>query len=98
MKGGDKKMFKKCKCHKPALAIGLFMGGLHAIWALMVAIIPGALQGFLDWIFNVHFIKPVWVLTAFNFLDALFLIAVTFAIGYAATWFFLCIWKAVKVK
>lgn len=91
-------MVKKCRCNKTALAVGLFMGGIHAIWALMVAIIPNTLQSVLDWIFNVHFIEPIWVLTAFNLLDALFLVIVTFVIGYLATLLFLLFWKIAKAK
>ena len=88
----------KLKAHKPALVVGLFMASIHAIWALMVLVIPGTLQAFLDWIFNVHFIQPVWILTAFNFVDALLLMVVTFVFGYAATWLFMWIWSMIKIK
>lgn len=91
-------MMTKLKGHKAALVVGLFMGGIHALWALLVLIMPGALQSFLDWIFNVHFLEPVWVLTSFNFLNALFLVAVTFVIGYLATWLFVWIWNLMKAK
>jgi hypothetical protein len=91
-------MFKKCKCNKSALVVGLFLGGLHALWALAVAIIPRTLQSGLDWIFNVHFLEPYWVLTSFNFLIALWLTIATFAMGYIATLLFVLLWKRVKVK
>jgi len=89
---------KKCKCNRPALAAGLFLGGLHAVWALLVAIMPRALQSFLDWIFNIHFLEPIWVLTAFNFWSAVALTIVTFVIGYVTTLLFVCLWKKVKIK
>ncbi len=88
----------KLKAHKPALVVGLFMGGLHALWALLVAIMPGALQSFLNWVFNIHFLQPIWVLTPFNFLNALILTIFTFIVGYVDTWVFLWIWSLVKVK
>ena len=90
--------FCKSKENKTALVGGLFMGGLHAVWALLVAVIPGALQGFLDWIFNVHFLEPVWVLTAFNFIDALMLTIFTFVVGYVATLLLIWLLKVMKVK
>jgi len=92
------KMFKKCKCNKQALAVGLFLGGLHAVWALLVAIIPGVLQNCLDWIFNIHFLQPVWVLTAFNFWDAIWLTLVTFVVGYITAVVFMWLRRVVKVK
>jgi hypothetical protein len=90
--------FCKSKENKLALTVGLFMASIHAIWALMVAIIPNALQGFLDWIFNVHFIVPVWNLTAFNLVNALMLVLVTFIIGYLAALLFVWLLKVTKMK
>jgi hypothetical protein len=90
--------FCKSKGNKIALSVGLFLGGLHLVWALMVALIPQALQSFLNWIFQLHFLVPVWVLTPFNFVNALLLTIVTFAMGYLATLLFLCPWKIAKVK
>jgi K+-sensing histidine kinase KdpD len=92
-----KKKFK-CRCNKPALVGGLFLGGLHLIWALLVAIIPNALQSFLNWIFNIHFIEPVWFLTAFNFTDAFLLTIFTFVMGYVGTLIAVCLWKMIKIK
>jgi hypothetical protein len=88
----------KCKCNRSALAVGLFIGGLHALWALLVAIMPGVLQSVLDWIFNIHFLQPVWILTPFNFVNALLLTIVTFVMGYLVALPFEWLWKKTKVK
>lgn len=80
------------------LAVGLFFAAIHAIWAVVVALIPNQLQAGLDWIFKVHFLEPIWKLTAFNFLNAIFLVIVTFIIGYIFGWLLACLWNWVKKK
>ncbi len=74
--------------NKIGLISGLFLAGLHALWALLVLIVPNGLQWFLDWIFEMHFLQPIWKLTAFNALNALMLVVVTFVFGFAAGWLF----------
>ena len=74
--------------NKTGVSLGLFLALIHAVWALCVAIIPGTLQTFIDWIFKLHSIEPVWVLTSFNLLNAILLVIVTFVIGYVFGWVF----------
>lgn len=74
--------------NRAGLSVGIFMAIVHAIWALMVAIMPNALQSSLNWIFNVHFLEPIWILTQFNFLDSILLVIATFVIGYVFGWLF----------
>ncbi len=74
--------------NKTGLALGLFFAIVHAIWALSVALMPNTLQSFLDWIFNLHSLEPVWILISFNLLNSLFLIGVTFVSGYLFGWVF----------
>jgi len=74
--------------NKVGLVVGLFLAIVHAIWALTVAIIPNQLQSFLDWIFNIHFLVPVWKITEFNFMNAIFLVIMTFVIGFIVGWVF----------
>ena len=74
--------------NKVGLTLGLFFAIVHAVWALSVAVIPNILQSKLDWIFNLHFIEPVWKLTAFNFVNAIILVVVTFIVGYILGWVF----------
>jgi hypothetical protein len=74
--------------HKLGLSVGLFFAVVHAAWALLVLVIPKILQNFLDWIFNIHFLEPIWRLTSFNLINAIFLIIITFIIGYIFGWVF----------
>lgn len=76
---------------KLALVFGLFLGGCHLGWALIVALGWG--QPALDFILRVHFIAPVWTVTPFNLGDAALLVAVTGAIGAATGWLFAVLWN-----
>ena len=76
----------KINQNKAGLAAGAFIALVHAIWAIVIAIIPNQFQSFLDWIFKLHFISNGWQLTAFNFIDAILLVFITFIIGYIFGW------------
>jgi len=82
--------------NKFGLAIGLFLAIVHAIWAIAVAIMPAQLQAFLNWIFAIHFLQPVWILTTFNLVSAIFLIIMTFICGYIFGWVVAALWNWVN--
>jgi len=86
----------KCKFCKPALVGGLVLAIVHAVWALMVALIPQEFQSFLNWIFGLHFLMPIYQLTAFNFGKALMLTIMTFISGYVVTWLGVVLWRKMK--
>ncbi len=89
MKGSDNK-------NKIGLVVGLFLAAIHALWAIAVAIIPSALQKSLDWIFAVHFLNSVFIISAFNFIDAVYLVIMSFIAGYICGWIFAAFWNWVK--
>ena len=68
------------------LALGLLLAIIHAVWSLAVYLIPTQLQKFLNWVFVLHAIRPVWILTKFDLTNALILIALTFVTGYIVGW------------
>jgi len=76
---------------KTALSFGCFMAVMHAIWSAMVFI--GIAQWWLDWIFGLHFIKPVYSITAFSIITALTLVIVTFAVGAVFGFVFAKVWN-----
>lgn len=80
------------------LIVGIFFAVLHAVWALVIAVIPGTLQSFLNWVFELHFLEPIWTITAFNLVNALFLVVVTFVCGYIFGWVFAAIWNQLAKK
>lgn len=84
--------------NKVGLSLGIFLAIVHAFWALMVAVMPGTLQSFLDWVFLLHSIVPVWVLTPFSFVNSILLVIVTFVLGYIFGWVFAWAHKMVHGK
>ena len=79
--------------NKAGLALGTIIGAWHLLWALLVAL-HGA-QALIDFIFWLHFIKPVYVVEDFALARALILVAVTAAIGYALGYCFALVWNRI---
>jgi hypothetical protein len=77
--------------HKAGLAFGGLMGSWHLFWALLVAL--GLAQPLIDFIFWMHFIKPIYVISPFNIGTALVLIGTTSLIGYALGMILAGIWN-----
>ncbi|MFA7298850.1 MAG: hypothetical protein WC010_04370 [Candidatus Absconditabacterales bacterium] len=67
---------------KAGLVFGCFISFIHLIWAATIAIMPTAMQNFLNRIFGLHFLQPVYVLTPATRGKGILLIIVTFVIGY----------------
>ncbi len=78
---------------KTALVLGIFLGLIHLVWALLVLLIPGGLQAFLNWIYGVHFLNNPFFITGFNLVNAVLLVLVTFAAGYLMGWVFAEVWN-----
>ena len=74
-----------------ALVLAMLLGSWHLLWAALVA--AGWAQPLIDFIFWIHFIRPVYVVEKFNVGTALLLIGVTAAIGYVAGWCFAVLWN-----
>lgn len=79
--------------NQTGLILGIFMALIHLVWAILVWIIPTLLQNFLDWIFELHALEPIWKLTTMTIFNALLLVIMTFIIGYIAGWIFAWIWN-----
>lgn len=86
----------KLKGNKIALVVGLYVAAIHALWALLVG--AGVAQTYLDWIFPLHFINNLFTVISFSWISAFALIIMAFAASYAATWLFVLLWNAVKMK
>lgn len=65
---------------KIALTLGLFLGGWHLIWSLLIVL--GLAQPLLNFIFWAHMITNPYQVTGFVLTQSLILIAVTFTVGY----------------
>jgi hypothetical protein len=58
------------------------LGGVHVLWAALVAV--GLAQSFLDLILQLHFILPALTVGPFDLATACGLVALTAAIGFVA--------------
>ena len=65
---------------KSGFVLGSLVGGWHLLWVIIVALGWG--QPLIDFIFWMHFLRPVFVVEPFAISRALVLIVVTSAIGY----------------
>jgi hypothetical protein len=79
--------------NRAGLVLGALMGGWHLLWSLLVAL--GVAQPLIDFIFWIHFIKPVYVIEPFAFGRAAILVLVTAGIGYLTGLAFGMIWNRV---
>lgn len=84
--------------NKTGLVLGIFIALMHAIWAVLVAVIPVSLQKFIDWAFLLHSLKPIYEITSFVLLNAVLLVVVTFVCGYVMGWIFAAVWNKLVKK
>lgn len=77
--------------NKAGLALGALLGIWHLAWATLVAI--GWAQPLINFIFWLHFIKPIYVIEPFNAGTAALLVAITAIIGYVMGFIFALLWN-----
>lgn len=77
--------------NKTGLVLGTLVGGWHFLWAVLVAI--GWAQPVLNFVFWMHFIKPICVVGPFNLGVAILLIAVTATAGCAVGYISATLWN-----
>ena len=80
---------------KAATTLAILLGGWHLCWALLVA--TSVAQSVIDFVFWMHFIKPVYVVGSFDLAIALLLIAVTSVLGFVVGFVFSLLWNKVHV-
>ncbi len=79
--------------YRTALVLGLLMGGWHLLWSALVLL--GWAQAVVDFIFWMHFLKPIYVVEPFEIGRSLILISVTAAIGAVVGYCFAWLWNRV---
>ena len=77
---------------KAGLAVGFFLGALHALWSLLVA--TGLAQALIDFVFWLHFIRPVFMIDPFEPVRALLLIGFTSLVGFIIGYVLAVVWNA----
>ena len=73
------------------IVLGSLSGAMHLGWVVLVA--AGVAQPVTDFVFWLHFIRPDWVIQAFEPLRAVGLVVLTAAIGYVTGAAFALIWN-----
>ncbi len=84
---------KNLEKEKAALTFGLFLGGWHLVWSLLILL--QLAQPLLNLVFWLHMITPPYQVTAFGFTQALILMVITFTAGYAGGWIFAWLWNKI---
>lgn len=77
---------------KTGLVLASVFGSWHLCWSILV--VAGWAQPMADFIFWMHFIKPVYIIEPFAIGRAAILLAVTAAIGFAFGAEFAGVWNA----
>lgn len=77
--------------HKAGLVTGVFLGGFHLCWALLVFL--GWAQPLLNFIFMLHMLKPLFVVDSFSLTLTLGLVLVTSIIGYLLGYISAIVWN-----
>lgn len=77
---------------KTGLVLGIVFGGWHVLWSALVAL--GFAQKIADFVFWMHFIKPVYVIEPFDVTRAVILLVVTAAVGFVMGAVFAWVWNA----
>lgn len=76
---------------KTGLGVGSLAGLMHALWSVMVAM--GMAQGWMDWVFSIHFINNPFTVGTFDLITAVTLVVVTSIIGFAIGYLFATVWN-----
>mgnify|MGYP001592060498 CR=1 FL=1 len=84
-------MAAKLNKNKIGLTLGLFMGLMHAVWAVMVSM--GLGQKMLDMVYRVHFLNNPFVVSPFIATRAVKLIVFTALMGYVVGFVFAFVWN-----
>lgn len=82
--------------HKTGLSLGIFVGTLHFLWSILVAL--GFAQTLATWSMNWHMVSSQFTVLPFNLTSALTLVVVSALGGYAIGYLFATIWNKVHKK
>jgi hypothetical protein len=77
---------------KVGLILGAVIGGLHLCWSILVAL--DCAQPVIDFIFWMHFIKPIYMVEPFEIARAVILPIITAGTGFMIGSAFAFIWNA----
>jgi len=79
---------------KAGLVLATVIAGWHLCWSMLVAI--GWAQPVIDFVFWMHFIKPIYMIEPFELVRATILICATTIIGFVAGSVIALVWNAMR--
>ena len=77
---------------KTGLTLAAVLGGFHLGWSILVAL--GWAQPVVDFVFWMHFIKPIYVIERFEVARAGMLVVMTAGMGFLMGAVFALVWNA----
>jgi hypothetical protein len=78
--------------NRAGLVLATIAGGWHLVWAVLVAL--GVAKPFIDFVFWIHFIQPIYMIEPFETARAAILVILTGALGYVVGAVFAMAWNA----
>lgn len=78
---------------KTGLAVGVFFGGLHLVWSVLIAL--GWAQALVDFKLWMHMVSVPVVIKAFDLTTAIMLIIIATIVGYVVGYLYARIWNRV---
>lgn len=81
---------------KVGFVCGAFAGLIHLLWSILVG--TGLAQGYLDFVFQLHFIKPFVKVAPFSVGPAVLLIVIALIAGYIFGAVLALIWNNVHAR
>ncbi len=82
---------KAIRPHSAGVSFGLFFAIFHTVWIVLV--FTGVAQALLNFVLRLHMIVPIYQVSAFNWTNALGLLAFTAVYGYATGFLLASIWN-----
>ncbi len=82
--------------NRVGLVVGSFAGLAHLVWSVLVAL--GWAQGWVDFIYSIHFLNNPFQVASFDLVKAATLIVVTGLVGYIVGYVFAGLWEYVAKR
>lgn len=76
---------------RAGIVLGTLLGSWHMCWAFLVAL--GWAQPVLDFLYQIHFMEPIFKVSAFDINKAGILVAITALSGFIFGYLFVYVWN-----